>query len=217
MNRRSMGIRLVAGLIVVGGLGAGSIGSTLAAPGSLDGEGLTITARFEKCTEGSPDNCKQIKPEEPSKRGGKPERERPPRGGTIQDPPEPPPTGGRIRKDSPPKERSEPVVSRTITSTGGTSEPFTAKHLEIPVVNSTKAPVAAKPVAQPAAKPMAPVAQPVAQPVAAPVVVAAPSTGTGSVAGESVGLPALLAAFAAMFGAGAVYGAIRPELSRVRK
>lgn len=210
MNRRAMGIRLVAGLIVVGGLGAGSIGSTLAAPGNLDGEGLTITARFEKCTEGSPDNCKQIKPEEPSKRGGKPEKERPPRGGTIQEPPESPPTGGRIRKDNPPKERSEPEVSRTITSTGGDSVPFTATHLEIPVVTSTKAPVAAKPVAKP-------IAQPVAQPVAKPVVAAAPSTGTGSMAGEAVGLPALLAALATMFGAGAVYVANRPELSRVRK
>jgi hypothetical protein len=201
-----MGIRLVAGLIVLGGLGAGSIGSTLAAPGNLDG--LTVTARFEKCTEGSPDNCKQIKPEEPSKRGGKPEpeKERPPRGGKIQEPPDPqPPTGGRIRKDDTPK-RDEPQVSRTIRSSGGNSEAFTATHLAIPVVNSSDAPVAQPAVA----------AAPVAQPVARPVVAAAPSAGIGPESTAELGLPALLAALATMFGAGAFYVGRRPEVSRVR-
>lgn len=211
MNRRSMGIRLVAGLIVVGGLGVGSIGSTMAAPGSLEGDGLTITARFEKCTEGSPDDCKQIKPEEPSKRGGKPIKDRPkrpPRGGTIQDPPEPsPPTGGRNRKDNDPPKLREPKVSRTIRSTGGNSEPFTATHLAIPVVTSTR--VEAAPVAAPAP-------QPVAQAVAKPAVSAPPSAGVGSMAGGELALPALLAAVATAFGAAAVYSGLRPEVSRAR-
>lgn len=225
MHQRIVGIRLVTGLILAGGLLAGSFTPALAGPGQGAADSMTAAARFVPCTDGSnPQKCKPINPEEPSKRGGQPKRE--PRGGNINPPPpsQPPtfepPRGGRIQEpDRPDDDDSGPRVSvRT-----GDSEPFVAQHQPIPdmsdgVFLTPPQPVvhAPKPVA-PAPKqityapqPVTYAPQPQPQPAPLPVVVAPPDTGVGPEVVAGAGTAGALAVLAALFGAGALFTWRRP-------
>jgi len=204
MQQRVVGIRLVTGLIVAGGLLAGSLSPALAGPSQLAVD--EVIARFEPC---KPGKCKPDNPppprEEPSKRGGKPKPE-PPRGGNIKPPPPPPsppnpPRGGRIIEPPPDDDDRGP---RTVV-TGGNSEPFVAQHQPIPDMSDG---VFLTPrVVTQTAQPQSVV---VVSNRVQPVVYAPPSAGVGPEGEAAVATASALAVLAALFGAGAVFTWRRP-------